>query len=63
MCIRDRYDYGRGRELHLEQGLGVMKMETRAGKVRAQRMDGFVRLIEERYFVVDRFEVGAGRCV
>jgi len=54
------YDYGRGRELHLEQGLGVMKMETRAGKVRAQRMDGFVRLIEERYFVVDRFEVGAG---
>jgi mannose-6-phosphate isomerase len=23
-------------------------------------MDGFVRLIEEKYFVVDRFEVGAG---
>jgi mannose-6-phosphate isomerase len=56
------YDYGRGRELHLEQGLAVMKMETRAGKVRAREMDGdgsgFVRLIEERYFVVDRFEVG-----
>jgi len=54
------YDYGRGRELHLEQGLAVMKMETRAGKVAARRMDGFVRLIEEKYFVVDRFEVGAG---
>jgi mannose-6-phosphate isomerase len=52
------YDYGRPRELHLEQGLGVMKMETGAGKVRAREMDGFVRLIEERYFVVDRFEVG-----
>ncbi len=58
------YDYGRPRELHLEQGLGVMKMETGAGKVAARAMDGagsgFVRLIEERYFVVDRFEVGAG---
>jgi mannose-6-phosphate isomerase len=58
------YDYGRPRELHLEQGLGVMKMETRAGKVAARRMDGagsgFTRLIEEKYFVVDRFEVGAG---
>jgi mannose-6-phosphate isomerase len=60
------YDYGRGRELHLEQGLAVMKMETRAGKVPARKMDGagsggassFVRLIEQRYFVVDRFEVG-----
>ena len=58
------YDYGRPRELHLEQGLAVMKMETGAGKVAARAMDGagsgFVRLIEERYFVVDRFEVGAG---
>ena len=24
-------------------------------------MDGFVRLIEQKYFVVDRYEVGAGR--
>jgi mannose-6-phosphate isomerase len=52
------YDYGRPRELHLEQGLGVMKMATAAGKVAARAMDGFVRLIEQQYFVVDRFEVG-----
>jgi mannose-6-phosphate isomerase len=56
------YDYGRPRELHLEQGLGVMKMETGAGKVAPRAMDGdgspFTRLIEERYFVVDRFDVG-----
>ncbi|RXH55960.1 Mannose-6-phosphate isomerase [Granulicella sibirica] len=50
------YDYGRPRELHLTQGLAVTKTETRAGKVPARPMDGFVRLIEERYFVVDRFE-------
>ena len=50
------YDYGRPRELHLEKGLAVTKLKTRAGKVAARPMDGFVRLIEERYFVVDRFE-------
>ena len=58
------YDYGRPRELHLEQGLKVMKTETAAGKVKPVEMDalggGFRRLIEQRYFVVDRYEVGAG---
>ena len=54
------YDYGRARELHLEQGLRVMKTKTAAGKVRPIEMDGFVRLIEEKYFVVDRYDVTAG---
>jgi len=54
------YDYGRPRELHLEKGLQVMKAETKAGKVEPREMDGFTRLIEQRYFVVDRFEVGSG---
>jgi mannose-6-phosphate isomerase len=54
------YDYGRGRELHLEQGLRAMKMRTAAGKVRPRAMDGFTRLIEQKYFVVDRYEVAAG---
>ena len=54
------YDYGRGRELHLEQGLRAMKMRTAAGKVRPRAMDGFTRLIEQRYFVVDRYDVAAG---
>lgn len=52
------YDYGRPRELHLERGLGVMKMQTEAGKVARRAMDGFVRLIEQRYFTVDRFDLG-----
>jgi mannose-6-phosphate isomerase len=54
------YDYGRPRELHLEKGLQVMKAETAAGKIAPKVMDGFTRLIEQQYFVVDRFEVASG---
>jgi mannose-6-phosphate isomerase len=54
------YDYGRGRELHLEQGLRALKTRTAAGKVQPRAMDGFVRLIEQKYFVVDRYDVAAG---
>jgi mannose-6-phosphate isomerase len=54
------YDYGRPRELHLERGLAVVKPETNAGKVKPRVMDGFVRLIEEKYFVVDRFDIAGG---
>src|ERR1700733_2511116 len=53
------YDYGRPRELHLEKGLQVLKSKTKAGKVAPRKMDGFTRLIEQKYFVVDRFELGA----
>ncbi len=52
------YDYGRPRELHLEKGLQVIKPKTAAGKVAPERMAGFTRLIEQRYFVVDRFDFG-----
>jgi mannose-6-phosphate isomerase len=53
------YDYGRPRELHLEKGLQVIKPKTQAGKVAPRKMDGFTRLIEQRYFVVDRFDVAS----
>ncbi|RSL14905.1 mannose-6-phosphate isomerase type 1 [Edaphobacter aggregans] len=52
------YDYGRPRELHLEKGLAVMKAKTQAGKVKPKEMNGFTRLIEQKYFAVDRFELG-----
>ena len=55
------YDYGRPRELHVEQALGVMKLKTAAGKVAPKRMDGFTRLIEQKYFVVDRYDVAGWR--
>jgi mannose-6-phosphate isomerase len=54
------YDYGRPRELHLEKGLQVIKKKTAAGKVAPRIMNGFTRLIEKKYFVVDRFDVAAG---
>ena len=53
------FDYGRPRPLHVEQGLGVTKLATRAGKVAPQLREGFTRLIEEQYFAVDRFEGSA----
>jgi mannose-6-phosphate isomerase len=53
------YDYGRPRELHLEKGLQVIKPKTQAGKVAPRKMDGFTRLIEQKYFVVDRFDVAS----
>jgi mannose-6-phosphate isomerase len=51
------YDYGRPRELHLEQGLKVVKLHTAAGKTAPQQKAGFTRLIEQKYFTVDRFDV------
>ena len=54
------FDYGRPRELHVEQGIGVTKLRTRAGKVAPRAMDGFTRLIEEQYFSVDRFDLASG---
>jgi len=57
------FDYGRPRELHLDDGLAVVKLKTRAGKVKAVEWAGFTRLIESQYFVVDRFELKAGAAI
>lgn len=54
------YDYGRPRELHLEAGLAVVKTKTDAGLIAPRQMDGFTRLIEAKYFVVDRYELQPG---
>ena len=54
------YDYGRGRELHLHEGLKVVKTPTKAGKVEAKDTDSYSRLIDNEYFTVDRFDVPAG---
>ncbi|SNS96709.1 mannose-6-phosphate isomerase, type 1 [Granulicella rosea] len=50
------YDYGRPRELHLEAGLAVTSTSTKAGKIAPVAMHGFTRLIDQQYFIVDRFE-------
>lgn len=54
------YDYGRPRELHLNDGLAVIKLGTEAGKVMPDKEDKYTRLIETKYFVIDRFELAPG---
>lgn len=60
------YDYGRPRELHLEQGIGVMRTKTSAGLVAPETLDrkdhvNATRLIRQKYFTVDRFDLSAGQ--
>lgn len=57
------YDYGRPRELHLEEGLRVIKEKARSGKVKPLAFAGLDRnlnhphpLVASTYFVVQRFE-------
>lgn len=54
------YDYGRPRELHLDNGIAVSRMQTRAGKVQPTAIEHGTRLIREQYFAVDRFDLQAG---
>ena len=51
------YDYGRPRELHVEQGLAVVRNSNEAGLLAPVAKHGFVRLVASPYFVVDRFSV------
>lgn len=54
------WDYGRPRQLHLEDGLAVARTETSAGKVEPVVMEGFTRLVSCPYFSVDRFTLTPG---
>jgi len=59
------YDYGRPRELHLEQGIAAMREKTDAGLVTPEPLPSSngttaTRLIKQRYFTVDRFDISAG---
>ncbi len=61
------YDYGRPRELHLQQGLRVIKQNARSGKVKPMAFAGLDRngnhphpLVASTYFVVQRLDVEKG---
>lgn len=54
------YDYGRPRPLHVKAGLAVSRAKTEAGLVAPAPMDGFTRLVQSPYFVVDRFDLVGG---
>lgn len=51
------YDYGRPRELHVEQGLAAMKLATDSGKVERRPANGMTNLVTAPSFVVDRMVV------
>jgi mannose-6-phosphate isomerase len=64
------YDYGRPRELHIDLALQAMRLTTEAGKVQPQIVGSKhgkriepTRLIHQRYFTVDRYELAAGGTV
>jgi len=52
------YDYGRPRDIHVEQGLAATKERTRAGKV---RRDG-ATLVASSCFRVEKFSITETRC-
>lgn len=54
------YDYGSGRELHLEKSLAAMRLRTHAGKVPPRTEDGHSILIDERYFRIERWPIRPG---
>ena len=49
------YDYGRAREIHVEQGLAAAKERTRAGKVK--RNEGAPTLVASPSFLVEKFSL------
>ncbi len=51
------YDFGRGRELHIEQGLRAMRESTRAGTVARRAVAGHDLLVASPCFVVEHFAV------
>jgi mannose-6-phosphate isomerase len=54
------YDYGRSRELHIDRGLAATRLHTAAGKVTPKVEGARTRLIEQKYFAVDRIDLAAG---
>jgi mannose-6-phosphate isomerase len=52
------YDYGRPRELHIDRGLAATRLHTAAGKVTPKTEGARILLIQQKYFTVDRLEVG-----
>ena len=49
------YDYGRPRELHVEQGMRAVREKTAAGKVIRESRNGHDILVASPYFVVERY--------
>jgi mannose-6-phosphate isomerase len=55
------YDYGRGRELHIEKSLEAARLKTKAGKVAPRVMEDRTILVNCPYFTVERIPVEVSR--
>lgn len=55
------YDYGRGRELHIEKSLEATRLVTRAGKIPARSFPGRTILMDGDYFRVERIGIAGSR--
>jgi len=53
------YDYGRGRQLHIKDGIAAIKLNTRAGKVVRQPGDDPNFLVRSPFFQVEKLELTA----
>ena len=54
------YDYGSSRELHLEKAFAAMRLVTMPASCRRAPSTGTRVLIDERYFRIEKWPVGAG---
>ena len=55
------FDYGRGRELHIEKSLEATKLVTRAGKIAPRKLADRTVLIDVEYFRMERVPVEGSR--
>ena len=55
------YDYGRPRELHVEQALKALRFNTRAGKVKPQALTDRTLLLDDEHFRIERIPVDRSR--
>ncbi|HVP63996.1 MAG TPA: type I phosphomannose isomerase catalytic subunit [candidate division Zixibacteria bacterium] len=55
------YDYGRPRQLHVREGLAVIRETTAAGRVTRQARDGHDVLVAAPSFVVEEFNLHQGQ--
>jgi mannose-6-phosphate isomerase len=55
------YDYGRGRELHIEKALEATRLTTRAGKVPPMVLADRTILVDREYFRMERIPVNGSR--
>jgi mannose-6-phosphate isomerase len=51
------FDYGRPRELHIEESLEALRLETHAGKVEPRLLPDRTLLLDEKYFRIERLAV------